>query len=294
MKRFLICCILLSLPIAACAGLMNSLEGATDPDSAEGQLVRGANKLRKSFQDLDPSEENYIGRSVAAEILSMPEYPLLRDEVSNAYVNHVGMAVVMTNDGVRHTFADYRFAVLDTDEVNAFACPGGIVLVTRGLLQKTSSEDELAAVLAHEIAHVTLRHGLQAIQQGNLMQAFAYLGSGAAQAAMKPEDVQKLSGLFDSSVKDIVNSLITSGYSREAEAAADGLGRQFLAGSGYDPQALSRVLVAMEGAGGNGGMFATHPAPQDRVASLGGPLGYAKDPAAEQSRAQRYRAELRF
>src|SRR6185503_10521873 len=150
-------------------------------------LIRGTNRLRKSFDDLDPSEEHYIGRSVAAEILAMPQYPLAEDEAQLAYVERVGLGLAATNDDVRRPFLDYRFGILETDEVNAFACPGGLILVSRGLLAKTHGEDELAAVLAHEIAHVTLRHGVAAIQQANLTEAFGYLGAGAAQAAMKPE-----------------------------------------------------------------------------------------------------------
>jgi predicted Zn-dependent protease len=274
---------------------MNALEGATDENTAEGKLIRGANRLRKSFQDLDPSEEHFIGRSVAAQILAMPAYPVLQDEAATAYVNRVGKAVADSNDRVRRPFDDYHFAILDTAEVNAFACPGGLILVSRGLLQKTSSEDELAAVLAHEIAHVTLRHGLAAIQQANLAEAFTYLGAGAAQATMSEQDLQKVTGLFDSSVKDVVHTLITSGYSRDAEAAADQLGRELLTGTGYDPQALARVLAAMQGAGGQGGMFATHPAPQDRLASLGPSVPYA-DPAATaaETRLLRYRQNLKI
>ena len=278
------------LPILACAGVMNALEEATDPNSAEGKLIRGANRLRKSFQDLDPSEEHYIGRSVAAEILSMPSYELADDAALDAYLNRIGLAIAATNDDVLRPFLDYRFAALDTDEVNAFACPGGTILVSRGLLARATSEDEVAAILAHEIAHVTLRHGLAAIQKGNLAEAFTYLGQGAAQAAGKDEDLAKLSGLFDQSIDDIVKTLITSGYSREAEAEADALGRKFLIGTGYDPEALRRVLSRMGDAGGEGGMFATHPAPSARIASLGAPVGHQTDPAGAARRATRYAA----
>ena len=291
MKRPLFWLLLLAVPVAACASVMNALEQATDESTAGGKLIRGVNRLRKSAQDLDPSEEHYIGRSVAAQILSLPNYKVLADDVANAYVNRVGTAIVMTNDGVRHTFNDYQFAVLDTDEVNAFACPGGLVLVTKGLLQRTRSEDEVAAVLAHEIAHVTLRHGLEAIKKANLAQALTYLGSGAAQVALSKEDQAKLTGLFDDSVKDIVQSLITKGYSRDAELAADQLGRKFLTGTGYDPQALTRVLSRMQDAGGNGGMFATHPAPKDRITGLGKPLPFAGD-AGVAARAERWQANL--
>ncbi|MFO1076978.1 MAG: M48 family metalloprotease [Planctomycetota bacterium] len=287
MRRLLLLCAL-TLPLAACAAIMGALESATDENSAEGKLIRGANRLRKSFQDLDPSEEHFIGRSVAAQILAMPAYAVADDAELQGYIDHIGHAIVATNDGVRHPFLDYRFAVLATDEVNAFATPGGLILVSRGLIAKAKSEDELAAILAHEIAHVTLRHGVAAIQQANLAQAFTYLGAGAAQAAMKKEDLDKLTNLFDGSVDDVVQTLVTSGYSRDAEAAADKLGREFLANTGYDPQALTRVLANMEDAGGQGGMFATHPAPKDRIESLGAPVAYAADAAAEAARAARF------
>ncbi len=285
--------LLLALPMAACAAVMNALEEATDESTPEGKLIRGANRLRKSFQDLDPSEEHFIGRSVAAQILAMPQYPVDTEEPLLAYVERIGHGLVATNDGVRRPFLDYRFAVLATDEVNAFACPGGLILVTRGLLAKAKSEDEVAAVLAHEIAHVTLRHGVAAIQQANLAQAFTYLGAGTAQATMKPEDVAKLNDLFGDSVGDIVQTLVTSGYSREAEAEADALGREFLTTTGYDPDALSRVLANMQDAGGRGGMFATHPSPQDRLASLGPAPAAAADPAGVAARQQRYRAVVK-
>lgn len=286
--------VLLPLSLVACASVLGVLEDATDPDSAEGKLVRGANRLRKSAQDLDPSEEHYIGRTVAAQILAMPRYKLSTDAAMNAYVNRVGLGVAMTNDGVRQTFAGYHFAVLDTDEVNALACPGGTIFITKGLLAKASTEDELAGILAHEIAHVTLRHGLSQIKKGNLAQAFQYLGSGALQAAgTNNEDLQKLATVFDDSVKDVVGALITSGYSREAESEADVAGRKFLAGTGYDPQGLTRVLAKMGSGGGEGGMFATHPAPQERQQTLREPLAFTPDAQGEAIRAERFTAAMK-
>jgi predicted Zn-dependent protease len=289
MRRTLLCA-LVALPVVlACAAALDSLEKATGADTVEGKLIRGANRLRKSFQDIDPSEEHFIGRSVAAEILALPQYPLAADESQLAYVERVGHGLVATNDRVMRPFLDYRFGILATDEVNAFACPGGLILVSRGLLDAAESEDELAAVLAHEIAHVTLRHGVAAIRQANLTAAFGYLGSGAAQATLSQEDMAKLTDVFDDSVGDIVQTLVTSGYSREAELAADELGRALLATTGYDPQALERVLARMQGAGGGtGGMLATHPAPEDRIAALGAPLAHTSAAPADAQRDARF------
>jgi len=293
MRRHLLLLLLVAVPMAACAAVMNALEDATPEDSVAGKLVRGTNRLRKSFQDLDPSEEHFIGRSVAAQILAMPEYRLSDDQALLAYVERVGNAIAMTNDKVRQPFLGYRFGVLATEEVNAFACPGGLILVSHGLIGKTRSEDELAAVLAHEIAHVTLQHGVAAIQKANLAEAFTYLGAGAAQATMSQEDLKNLTGLFDASVGDVVKTLVTSGYSRESEEQADKLGRELLATTGYDPQGLCRVLQCMAGDGGHGGMFGTHPAPQDRIASLGDPVAFAIDAAASRARQKRYGAVLK-
>lgn len=293
MRAMLLWSTLAVLPLAACAAVMNALEEATDENSAAGKLVRGANRLRKSFQDLDPSEEHFIGRSVAAQILAMPQYALADDEQLQAYVERIGHAIVATNDGVLRPFLDYRFGVLATDEVNAFACPGGLILVTRGLLANTRNEEEVAAVLAHEIAHVTLRHGVAAIQQANLAQAFTYLGAGAAQATLDEQQLQEVTSLFDESVGDVVRTLVTSGYSRDAEVAADQLGREFLLGTGYDPQALVGVLGCMQGHGGGGGMFATHPAPADRIAALGGPVPFAGDADGVEVRSRRFAAAFK-
>jgi predicted Zn-dependent protease len=293
MRRLLLLFTFCALPLAACAAVLNALEEATDENTAEGKFFRGANRLRKSFQDLDPSEEHFIGRSVAAQILAMPNYKVSDDEALTGYVNRVGHAIVETNDKVRRPFLDYRFAVLATEEVNAFACPGGLILVSKGLIAKTKSEDELAAVLAHEIAHVTLKHGVAAIQEANLAQALTYLGASAAQATMNQEDLDKLTNLFGGSVGDIVRTLVTSGYSRESEEQADALGRTFLATTGYDPNALTRVLHNMESEGGHGGMFATHPAPQDRISSLGATVPFTADATSAAARQKRYATSVK-
>ena len=132
------------------------------------------------------------------------------------------------------------------------------------------------------------------LKKSNLASAFQYLGSGALQAAgSNNEDLQKLATVFDDSVKDVVGSLITTGYSREAEEQADKTGREFLRGAGYDPQALTRVLAKMGEVGGEGGMFATHPAPKDRLQTLREPLPFTTDPQGEAARASRFVAAMK-
>lgn len=302
LRRGVLAALLASFGLVACAEFMNSLEESTDENTALGSLVRGANRLRKSFQDLDPSEEHYIGRSVAAQILVMPEYPLADPakaegaakadiEALDAYVNRVGQGLSIACDEVRQTFLGYRFGVLESKEINAFAAPGGTIFVTRGLIERTESEDELAAVLAHEIAHVTLRHGLAAIQKGNLIEAFKYLGQGAAQATLDAQQLQEVTSLFDDSVQDVVASLVKNGFSKEAEYEADALGQRIAAASGYEAGALRRFLQRLGKDGGSGGLMSTHPAPAERLENLPDIGGSSvPKPAALEARAARFRA----
>jgi predicted Zn-dependent protease len=107
---------------------------------------------------------------------------------------------------------------------------------------------------------------------------------------MSEEDLKNLTGLFDDSVKDIVQTLVTSGYSRDAELAADQKGREFLAGAGYDPQALAGVLGCMQDHGGAGGMFSTHPAPRERIDALGAPVAFGGSADGVAARARRFSA----
>jgi len=272
----------------ACAETLNSLEKATTEGTAAGDLVRGVNRARKSFEDLDPSEEHYIGRAVAAQVVAQPEYPLSTNENLIDYVNRVGNAVVLNCERIRHTFIGYHFTVLDTDEINAFAAPGGTIFVTRGLIRRTQSEDELAGVLAHEIAHVNHRHGLGAIKNSNLVAAFQYLVSGASKAVLDQESLGKLTGIFDDSIKDITSSLIKNGYGRGKEYEADKSGAAFAAAAGYDPGALHAFIRRLGSEGGSGGVFATHPSPADRLEELGKPPAAALDAEGLRARGVRY------
>ena len=288
MKRAALLCLGAVAFAMACASALKSLEGATTEGTAAGDLVRGLNRARKSFEDLDPSEEHFVGRAVAAQVVATPEYPLSGNESLVDYVNRVGNAIVLNCDQVRHTFIGYHFAVLDTDEINAFAAPGGTIFVTRGLIRRTRSEDELAGVLAHEIAHVHHRHGLGAIKNSNLLAAFQYLASGASKAVMDQEQLGKLTGIFDDSIKDITTSLIKNGYGRGKEYEADKTGAGFAAAAGYDPGGLHALIQRLGSEGGNGGVFATHPSPKDRLDELGRPPAGVIDAEGQRVRGVRY------
>jgi predicted Zn-dependent protease len=221
--------------------------------------------FRKSAAEITDKEEYYIGRSVAANILS--RYPAVSDEKLNKYVQAVLQSVAAASDRPE-TFSGWHAQVVESDELNAVSAPGGFVFVTTGLLSKLSSEDELAAVLAHEVAHVAAKHGLKTIKASRLTKAFELLGAQAAERYAS-KDLGQLADLFGGSVDDIVGTLVINGYSRDKEYEADKLGAEFARRANYDPGALARFIQALGSAAKGGGLLKTHPSPKSRLKELG-------------------------
>ena len=172
------------------------------------------------------------------------------------------------------TFKGYRFLVIDTKDINAMAAPSGFIFISRGLLQQTQSEDELAGVLAHEVAHVVYSHGVKAVSQSKLTKAVTIIGKEVA-AEYTPALLSEVTDMFTESVDEITETLLTSGYSRSQEYSADEYAVTLLTRAGYDPGALRRVLERLTKVGAStkemGGWYATHPDPEDRVESLDDP-----------------------
>ncbi len=254
------------------------------------KVAKGVNQLRKGSEDISESEEYYIGRAVAAQILS--RYKTKDDRALNDYAQKVLQTVAMASDRPA-TFKGYHVQVLESAEVNAFAAPGGFVFVTSGLLKLVKSEDELGCVLAHEVAHVAKKHGLKTIQTARLTSAFTILGSEAAKN-YTPNQVGKLTDAFSGAVEDVVNKLVVNGYSRDKEYEADKFGAQYAKAANYDPAALKGFLERMEKASAaNGGMFKTHPAAAKRISELG---SVAAGPGWKKSaeRSKRFGAAVRL
>jgi predicted Zn-dependent protease len=264
MKRALIAIIpLLLLPTTGC-----KLESI---GSREFDLVaKSFETVSKASREINDEEEYYVGRAVAARLLA--DSPLAEDQRLTAYVNRVGLTVARHSDKPV-TYRDYHFAVLNAPEANAFACPGGTILITRGMLELTRNEDELAAVLAHEVAHVNNRDGIGAISSSRWTEALTVIGSEAARSYGSRE-VAKLTTIFEGSIDDVVKTLVVNGYGRSQEMAADRGALTYLSRAGYDPRALQSFLerLASKGAGGEGGIFKTHPATQDRLEEVRGSM----------------------
>lgn len=191
------------------------------------ELVSGA------AHKINEEEEYHIGRAVAANILG--QYPLWKDGQLTGYVNLVGRALVLYSQRPE-TYGGYHFALLDTPEANAFSAPGGIIFLTRGIVEMAADEDELAAVLAHEIQHIVAKDPLKAIRSQRLKALGTFtageaVGSGGGAL-----------GVFQDSVMDISGTLLQKGYSRSQEKDADLGALELLAAAGYDPGALLDML----------------------------------------------------
>jgi predicted Zn-dependent protease len=228
-------------------------------------LDRTAKQTAKAVRPMTEQEEYYVGRAVAATILG--QYRLYTNERLTVYVNTIGQALALASDRP-YTYGGYHFAVLDTPEPNALACPGGMIFITRGMLQKARNEEELAGILAHEISHVNHRDGLASIQKSRWVEAVSILGTATAQK-LGGAEMGKLVSLFEGSVDDVAKTLLVNGYSREQEVQADGSALTFLYRLGYNPYGLTDLLerTAREQTGGsNRGIFATHPGMDQRLA----------------------------
>ena len=260
--------------LAGCDTVNRAVEIGTTAAVATGHLSaaqaqginRSAAAVTKTFEDITPEQEHYIGRTVAATCLS--RYPALDEPRLNAYLNLLGQALSRFSSRPE-TFGGYHFLLLDSDDINAFAAPGGLILVTRGLVACCATEDELAAVLAHEIGHVQNRDGLRAIRTGRLNGALTTIASESAKSLVGPE-LAEVTAAFDDSIQEITGTLVNSGYSRRQEFQADAAAVAILRAAGYPPAALVAMLRNMESRWdpSRHDFAATHPSPSDRIAHL--------------------------
>ena len=230
-------------------------------------IIKTSEAVRSTFSEITEQEEYYIGRAVAALVLS--KYKIYDNGGLTNYVNVLGKAISYSSDRPE-TYGGYHFLVLDSDEVNALAAPGGFVFVTKGLIKRCKDEEMLASILAHEIGHVSAKHGLASIKKSRLVDTFKILGKEAA-TRYGSKELAELTGIFENVLGDIVESLVEKGYDRKYEYEADKLAVKFASGTGYDPNGLTRFLKTMVGgaSGASGkGWFKTHPSAEDRLENV--------------------------
>jgi beta-barrel assembly-enhancing protease len=289
---------LMLLPVMSCetletAGTLASVVGEQTGyiNSSQGESIRKSSAaVSKSLEEFTPEQEYYIGRTVGAVVIS--KYPAYSNDQANQYINTLGQTLAAASDKP-DIFAGYHFLVLDSNDINAFATPGGHVFITRGLIRCCPSEDALAAILAHEIGHIQLRHGMQSIEKARTTQALTVLATESAKT-LGSKDVAQLTDTFSGVISDITNSLINNGYSRTFEYEADKASVKLVRRIGYNPEGLIDVLKVMDKKLKKGGLdFAkTHPASKDRIKELQSNNQKFTGVSEPKARSQRFQAAL--
>jgi len=199
----------------------------------------------KDFVLMSEAQEIQMGLQAHKDVLK--EYPALDNPALQAYVTDVGMRLAQQSHRPQ---LKWQFTVVDSPDVNAFALPGGYVYITRGIMAYLNSEAELAGVIGHEIGHVTARHGVRQQSAQTAAGLGAVLGS-----VLVP-------GLGNQAGANLLQTLAqawTAGYGREHELESDRLGAQYLARTGYAPQAMIDVIGVLK----NQELFAAEQAKRD-------------------------------
>lgn len=258
MRKLIVVSAMLMLITSTAYAQLGGILNRIDPS----KIKKGVKVATAATKDFTEEEEIDLGRVVSARILAT--YPLAKNERLQEYVTLVGNTVALYSS---RPALPWHFAVLDTPDVNAFAAPGGYIFVTSGALSNMSSEAELAAVLGHEVAHVTEKHILKEIKRANVFSAgvdavAASYGSGG----LTDELAKKISNLAN-------EKLFKTGIGRKEELESDRIGVQLADAAGYRASAYLEFLEALEGlseahSSAFATLGATHPKPADRAKSL--------------------------
>ncbi|HYE98341.1 MAG TPA: M48 family metalloprotease [Planctomycetota bacterium] len=229
---------------------------------------------------LTESQEYYVGRGVAANAMfdsSGRAVGPVNNPALEEYVNLVGLTLALESDR-SETFKGYHFAVVNSGDINAFAAPGGFVFVTLGAIRQMQSEDELAGVLAHEVAHVVLRHpedhANRAANQAGVMGILSTgahivsIGLSLAGKQTAAENLQTVTKGFTEVLDGFLKEIMVNGYGRESELKADAYAVDLLTRPGvrYDPGALKAFIGRLPKK--DRGAWSTHPGLEGRMQAV--------------------------
>ena len=219
------------------------------------EILDALKTSKKAFGKVKKKEEKKIGREAVAVLLGA--VPLLDNDPVQRYVNRVGGWVALHTE---RKSLGWQFAVLDSEDINAFAAPGGYIFITKGLLKKMNSESELAGALAHETVHVLKKHHLIAVQKA----ARVELAVKLARTQVNNKDKGKMDK-FSAGFKE----LYSRGLDKDAEFEADRMGVVIATRAGYDPYGLPAVLQTLTGMNPDDAslafLFKTHPPANTRL-----------------------------
>lgn len=224
------------------------------PTTPDSNSVKGLGEMIQGASGISLKDELKIGGAVAVEIVAR-NGGIDRDPAMTQRVIMIGKSLSYY---CSRPELNFRFAVLNSDHINAYSAPGGYVFITRGLYHALPDDQQLAAVLAHEISHVTKRHALKVISRGEFMRGLFDAGGSVSNV-----------GAFDQGVESITDSLFTKGFDPSAEFEADREGRSLATRVGYQHDALLDFLKDLyKTEGDSKDAFPTHPPLSHRIARL--------------------------
>jgi predicted Zn-dependent protease len=249
--------------VLSAAFLVSAAAPAHAQLGALGKIKSGADKATEAKKEADKikpmseKDERTLGEQTSLSLRS--RFGVVQDAKVTKYVTLVGSALAAATDRPN---LDWKFIVLDTDAVNAFAAPGGFVHVTRGLLGFCKNEAELAGVLGHEITHVTAKHTVKFIELSNRASA------GTDMAGEKGYTTEAIAKFTEQAVHHVLDNQ----YDQGQEDQSDEIGVQLANKLGYDPHGLQDVLKRLDarnsGRNDKNGWFSSHPATKDRIANI--------------------------
>ncbi|BAJ03467.1 M48 family metalloprotease [Shewanella violacea] len=224
-----------------------------------GKSLSAIGHTSDALTEVDEEAEILLGQEIATNLLGVA--PLLADQEVQSYVNKVGRWVSMHSERPN---LPWSFAVMDDMSINAFAAPGGYIVITKGLLLRLNNEAELAGVLGHEISHVLRRHHLNVLKNTSGMRALTDITSVILTA--KEEDTQSLK------LVTAGTEIYIRGLDKDDEFESDAMGVVLAARAGYDPYGLPAALHSLQminpDDAGIAMMFKTHPSLDERLSRL--------------------------
>jgi beta-barrel assembly-enhancing protease len=234
-------------------GLINYFgSGVENPITGEVQRVQ-----------LSPRQEVALGLQ-AREEMAAQHGNLFPDEVLQAYVDQVGDRIVQRSAAARSGYPFEFHLLRDPQTINAFALPGGQIFITAALMNRLSSEAQLAGVLGHEVGHVVARHGAEHLAKQQL--GIALVNAVGIAASDSPDAAQQAAVLAQA-----VNQMVSLKYGREDELESDQLGFRFMVEAGYNPTGIvetMRVLASARSGDQPPEFLSTHPDPANRAILL--------------------------
>lgn len=279
-------CVVVSLALAALV-LGGCSKQQTDAFMRNINEAGGLKQTLTNLREPTQAEEIEIGNGVAETLLGAR--PLLDDPDLQRYVNAVGTWIAQQSE---RPGLPWHFGVNDSDHINAFAAPGGYIIVTKGMMKQLRNEAELAGVLGHEVAHVMQKHHLKALRKSALVNLLSAGAAAATAESRHAEMVQKLSGP--------TKELYARGLDKADEFEADRMGVVLSARAGYDPYGLPAVLTTLASADPKDNFLTlltkTHPLPQVRLDRLAPGLATVESVKGPQNmtRFQQYTRKLQL